>query len=44
MFPADFEVLLYDLTSAYFECDPPEAGKRKHGLLAATSGPIACQW
>jgi hypothetical protein len=31
MFQADFEVLLYDLTSTYFECDPPEAGKRKHG-------------
>ena len=31
MFEADFEVLLYDLTSTYFECDPPEAGKRKHG-------------
>ena len=27
----DFEVLLYDLTSTYFECDPPEAGKREHG-------------
>ncbi len=31
MFEADFDVLLYDLTSTYFECDPPEAGKRKHG-------------
>ena len=31
MFEADFEVLLYDLTSTYFECDPPEAGKREHG-------------
>ncbi len=31
MFQADFDVLLYDLTSTYFECDPPEAGKRKHG-------------
>ena len=27
-FGADFEALLYDLTSTYFECDPPEAGKR----------------
>jgi hypothetical protein len=26
-----FEVLLYDLTSTYFECDPPEAGKPRHG-------------
>ena len=24
-------VLLYDLTSTYFECDPPEAGKRRFG-------------
>jgi hypothetical protein len=31
MFEADFDVLLYDLTSTYFECDPPETGKRKHG-------------
>ena len=31
LFQADFEVLLYDLTSAYFECDPPEDGKRKFG-------------
>ena len=31
MFQADFDVLLYDLTSTYFECDPPEAGKRNHG-------------
>src|SRR6202158_2114269 len=26
-----FEVLLYDLTSTYFECDPPGAGMRKFG-------------
>src|ERR1700739_362280 len=31
LFEATFEVLLYDLTSTYFECDPPEAGKRRHG-------------
>jgi len=31
LFQADFEVLLYDLTSTYFECDPPEGGKRKFG-------------
>ncbi len=24
-------MLLYDLTSTYFECEPPEHGKRKHG-------------
>ena len=31
LFEAKFEVLLYDVTSTYFECDPPEAGKRRHG-------------
>ena len=31
LFNAGFEVLLYDLTSTYFECDPPETGKRKYG-------------
>jgi transposase len=31
LFQADFEVLLYDLTSTYFECDPPDEGKRKFG-------------
>lgn len=31
LFKAGYEVLLYDLTSTYFECDPPEAGKRRHG-------------
>src|SRR6202041_689383 len=31
LFDAKFEVLLYDLTSTYFECDPPGAGKRQHG-------------
>jgi transposase len=31
MFNADFEVLLYDLTSTYFESDPPESGKRRYG-------------
>jgi transposase len=31
LFDADFEVLLYDLTSTYFECDAPDGGKRKFG-------------
>lgn len=31
LFDARFEVLLYDLTSTYFECVPPEAGQRKFG-------------
>ncbi|HYN23998.1 MAG TPA: IS1634 family transposase [Pyrinomonadaceae bacterium] len=31
LFHAEYEVLLYDLTSTYFECDPPEQGKRRFG-------------
>jgi transposase len=33
LFAASFDVLLYDLTSTYFESDPPddEADKRRHG-------------
>jgi hypothetical protein len=31
LFDVGFEVLLYDLTSTYFECDPPEHGKRRFG-------------
>src|ERR1700739_21596 len=31
LFEAKFEVLLYDLTSTYLQCDPPDAGKRRHG-------------
>lgn len=31
LFNADYEVLLYDLTSTYFESDPPFEGKRKFG-------------
>jgi hypothetical protein len=34
MFDSDFDVLLYDLTSTYFEVkasDLPEGGKRRHG-------------
>lgn len=31
LFNAKYEVLLYDLTSTYFECDPPEDGKRQYG-------------
>jgi len=31
LFQVGYEVLLYDLTSTYFECDPPERGKRRHG-------------
>jgi len=31
LFHVNFDVLLYDLTSTYFECDPPEEGKRRFG-------------
>ena len=31
LFGAKFDVLLYDLTSTYFECDPPGEGKRRFG-------------
>jgi transposase len=31
LFKIGFEILLYDLTSTYFECDPPESGKRRYG-------------
>ena len=31
MFNVEFDVLLYDLTSTYFECDPPSTGKRRFG-------------
>ena len=32
LFGVRFDVLLYDLTSTYFESDPPFAGKRQFGL------------
>lgn len=31
LFNVGFDVLLYDLTSTYFECDPPGTGKRRYG-------------
>lgn len=31
LFKPTFDVLLYDLTSTYFECDPPKEGKRRFG-------------
>ena len=31
MFNVGFDVLLYDLTSTYFECDQPKTGKRRYG-------------
>jgi hypothetical protein len=45
LFCARFEVLLYDLTSPYFESDPPddEADRRRYGA-AGTSAATACRW
>ena len=31
LFDASYDVLLYDLTSTYFECNPPGKGKRQFG-------------
>lgn len=31
LFKISFDILLYDLTSTYFECDPPGTGKRQFG-------------
>ncbi len=31
LFGAEFDVLLYDLTSTYFECVPPEEGQKRFG-------------
>lgn len=31
LFNVSFDVLLYDLTSTYFECDEPDDGKRRFG-------------
>jgi transposase len=31
LFNANYDILLYDLTSTYFESDPPTQGKRKFG-------------
>ena len=43
LFDARFDVLLYDLTSTYFESDPPFDDKRR-SATAATSGRTACRW
>jgi len=42
LFQANFEVLLYDLTSTFFECDPPAMASGS-SATAATSVPIACK-
>jgi hypothetical protein len=50
-FNATYDVLLYDLTGACFECDPPEPpadpddpGSKKSSGTAGTSDPTACRW
>jgi hypothetical protein len=43
LFQADFEVLLYDLTSTYFEGAMEENPKR-NGATRATIGRTACWW
>lgn len=37
LFEVRFDVLLYALTSTYFECDPPEEGKREFGYTGRLS-------
>ena len=45
LFNATFDVLLYDLTSTYFESDPPadDEDKRRHGY-SRDHRPTACRW
>jgi hypothetical protein len=43
LFQADFEVLLYDLTSTYFEGEMEEIPK-PNAAIAATVGRIVCRW
>jgi hypothetical protein len=40
LFNVSFEVLLHDLTSTYFESDPPvdESDKRRHGMVRLETG------
>jgi len=45
LFGARFEVLLYDLTSTYFESPPPDDEDDKRATAtAATSAATACRW
>ena len=48
LFNVSFDVLLYDLTSTYFEIDAaalPEGAKRRHGWIQlATAGRTARKW
>jgi hypothetical protein len=38
LFQADFEVLLYDLTSAYFECEPPKKASASSAIATPFRG------
>ena len=48
LFGASYDILLYDLTSTYFEVDAngpvTEASRLKAFGTVATSGPTACRW
>ena len=46
LFGARFDVLLYDLTSTYFESEPPsdDSDKRRHGYRPVTSARTVCRW
>ena len=46
LFNANFDVLLYDLASTYFEADPPfpEGGQAPLWLFRATDDRTACKW
>ena len=45
LFNASFDVLLYDLTSTYFESDPPQEETTSGALAtAATSAGTVCRW
>ena len=45
LFGVRFEVLLYDLTSTYFESDPPSGRGRSAGTaIAGITGATACRW
>ena len=46
LFNASFEVLLYDLTSTYFESDPPqdENDKRRFGYSRDKRSETVCRW
>jgi len=45
LFGARFDILLYDLTSTYFESDPPsdDSDKRRHGLQPRQAPGLTCR-